>query len=440
MIQKVQKKRRRNEEGKLIFSRSYYLRYRLDGMPKDRWISLRTTDKQVAEKKARDFISEKEREAAGIIAPKTLREAAQTPLKSHLEDHLADLKRRGKDGKDGRGARQKRSRIENLIQQCGWTLPASVTADSFVAWRSDQSNFAAKTLNEYFNAISGLFNWMEKQGRVDVNPLRRVEKIDERGRQQERRAFTDEELKRLVEGSEERGALYLIGARTGLRQAELEELTWGDVELDGMSPCVRVRATISKNKKAEAIQLVQEVSECFRAIRPEDWESSDRVFDRVPRAAHIQRDCERNGIAVIDARGRKVVFHSLRHTWATFLQRHGVSQRIAMQLMRHSDMKLTAKVYTDESQLPIDDAIKELPRLGAAPKHTHIRAQISGTEGQDVSPSVTRNGGAKTLNTPVNGGARLEVAQVGEKSVVAERERFELSRAFRPRTLSRRVP
>lgn len=31
-----------------------------------------------------------------------------------------------------------------------------------------------------------------------------------------------------------------------------------------------------------------------------------------------------------------------------------------MKLMRHSDLKLTAKFYTDETQLPIYDAIKSL--------------------------------------------------------------------------------
>jgi hypothetical protein len=45
-------------------------------------------------------------------------------------------------------------------------------------------------------------------------------------------------------------------------------------------------------------------------------------------------------------------------------------------------MKLTAKVYTDETQLPIYDAIKGLPRLL---KHTQIRAQISGAARQNVT-------------------------------------------------------
>jgi hypothetical protein len=55
-----------------------------------------------------------------------------------------------------------------------------------------------------------------------------------------------------------------------------------------------------------------------------------------------------------------------------FLKRNGVAQRFAMKLMRHSDIRLTAQVYTDEMQLPIYDAIKNLPRLHAPESLTRL--------------------------------------------------------------------
>jgi hypothetical protein len=67
-----------------------------------------------------------------------------------------------------------------------------------------------------------------------------------------------------------------------------------------------------------------------------------------------------------------------------------------MKLMRHSDIKLTAKVYTDETQLPIYDSIKGLPRLMDS---TQIRTQISGAEGQTVSQADALNEGADTHET-----------------------------------------
>lgn len=101
------------------------------------------------------------------------------------------------------------------------------------------------------------------------------------------------------------------------------------------------------------------------------------------------------------SRERYADFHALCYTWATFLQRNGVAQRFAMKLMRHSDIKLTAKVYTDETQLPIYDAIKGLPRLLG---YTQIRAQISGAAGQNVAQPVAASEGNGRAETPVNGG------------------------------------
>jgi hypothetical protein len=72
--------------------------------------------------------------------------------------------------------------------------------------------------------------------------------------------------------------------------------------------------------------------------------------------------------------------------------------------MRHSDIRLTAKVYTDEMQLPIYDAIKNLPRLDAVPGYTQIRAQNAGGNGQTVSHPDAHNGGSKAHETLSNKG------------------------------------
>jgi hypothetical protein len=63
---------------------------------------------------------------------------------------------------------------------------------------------------------------------------------------------------------------------------------------------------------------------------------------------------------------------------------------------------LQNKVYTDEMQLPIYDAIKNLPRLDAVPGYTQIRAQNLGGNGQTVSQPDANNGGSNPHETPVN--------------------------------------
>src|SRR5208283_400397 len=201
-------KRRFRQGGKLHETRFYYLRYRLGDMPVDKWKSLGVTDFQVADKKAHAFIQEREREAAGIIEPKLVRDAAQRPLREHLDDYEADLLTRGRAGRGGRGARLLKARILRLMEDCGWKLAGNVTADSFITWRNQQKA-AARTLNHYLQGTISFLNWMERAGRIKSNALKFVGKVDERGKKKRvRRAFTDEELRKLIAGSGPRGIIY----------------------------------------------------------------------------------------------------------------------------------------------------------------------------------------------------------------------------------------
>ena len=219
------------------------------------------------------------------------------------------------------------------------------------------------------------------------------------------------------------GIIYLTAARTGLRQEELRQLAWADLSLEADAPFVVVRESSAKNKKEERVCLVPEIVERLRSYRPSDFAPGGLVFPNgIPRASRLKVDAKRNGIEYRDESGRYADFHALRYTWATFLQRNDIPQRFAMKLMRHSDMKLTAKVYTDETQLPIYDAIKGLPWLM---DHTQIRAQISGAAGQNVAQAGAASEGKYSAETPVNGGVCRALAQADAMGQMERAKGFE---------------
>ena len=63
--------------------------------------------------------------------------------------------------------------------------------------------------------------------------------------------------------------------------------------------------------------------------------------------------------------------------------------------MRHQTIRQTDG-YTDATQLPIDDSIKNLPRLE---DHTQIGAQILGADSQNVAQADAKREGVKTDKT-----------------------------------------
>jgi len=395
---------KRQRGGKSVSSRMYRGRYRLDGETQITDVPLHTNDKQVARQKLAEIIRERERERQGIIAPKQQREAAQRLLKGHIADFIAD---RNTVGRDARYVRQLEKKLLLLVAECGWNSAKDVTANSFQTWRSGQ-NRAAKTLNEYLNAATGLMNWMERNERIASNPLKSVQKAQSGGLQTRlRRAFTTDELKRLMAVAGPRKAIYLMAVFTGLRREELRQLEWGDVHLDGNQPFVNVRASTTKNHKQAVIPLHSDVVAALRALGSADVEPGTRIFaGMLPRMKRFCKDLKEAKIEYLNAKAEYADFHALRKTFATNLTLAGTTQRVTMELMRHSDMRLTAKTYTDAGLLPIGDAVLNLPSIAgsALEKASQIDSQNLVRAGLLLSSPVTKSEASKFTETRMDTG------------------------------------
>ena len=356
MICHVFKKKRRNANGKMIADRHYRGRYRLEGDYRIHEVPLDTSDKQVAEQKLKAIIKESEMEKAGIIAPRLERKSASKMLTDHLADFIADLRAKGRAERYVKGVN---SSVTTIIEDCSWSIIADIRSDDFIMWRSRQKK-APKTLNEYLNAVNTFLNWMQKIGRISHQPLAKIEKVDIRGKQQKRRAITDEEFLRLLAVSQDYRLLYLSAVYTGLRLGELSGLVWDNVKLDHEQPHIHIPAHLTKNRMQAIIPLHPQLVKEFTNER-EGKERTEHLFPYYKNPdRRFQRHRREAGIETIDETGRKLDFHSFRYTFATKLARKGVSQRLTQELMRHSDPKLTANLYTDVSHLPTFEAVQDL--------------------------------------------------------------------------------
>ena len=116
-------KPKRVRNGKVRVGKNYRGRYQLDderGKPHD--VPLRTRDRQVAEQRLHEIVRDLQREAMGIIPPKPLREAAGTPVLSHLADFVAHKKDKGRDGMYLYILER---RLTKLFTGAGWAYPGT---------------------------------------------------------------------------------------------------------------------------------------------------------------------------------------------------------------------------------------------------------------------------------------------------------------------------
>jgi integrase len=328
----------RKRNGKTVKARLNSGRYRLPGDPKETRVPLHVTDKRVAQLRLDKMVADIEREREGLIASKVLRDAAVKSVEAHCIEYLADLRAQEWSGEYVRKVDQ---RLSSLRTDCSWERIADITAESFVAWRST-CEVGTRTRNHYLEAAMTFCEWLVRQGRTDTNPLATVRKVETRGdeKRRERRALTDDESRELLRVSGVRAPVYLLALHTGLRRGEIAQMRWGDLDLTSTPATIRARAATTKNHKDAVLALVDELADALRQMRPEKASSAATVFKGImPSSRTFKADLERAKIDPRDELGRVVDFHALRHTFGTNLQRTGVSHRVAMEMMRHSDAR-----------------------------------------------------------------------------------------------------
>lgn len=110
--------------------------------------------------------------------------------------------------------------------------------------------------------------------------------------------------------------------------------------------CSEVDCEESQRRKATVARL--RVARELEKVRPLAFGANERLFKRaMPDMDTFRRDLAAAGIEYIDNQGRFADFHAFRMTYSTLVALVEASERMRMQLNRHSDLRLTAHTYTD---------------------------------------------------------------------------------------------
>ena len=179
------------------------------------------------------------------------------------------------------------------------------------------------------------------------NPAAR---FDELKKEDNRRMkfLSDEELNNLLEELKKHSysvyLMALISADCGLRAGEIFKLTWADVSLEEKMLFLRD----TKNGKNRFAYMTNRVAEEFSKLK--QGEGNEFVFQSKAggKIYHVSRTFERAVKALglndgITDRRQKVVFHSLRHTFASRLVQKRVSLYEVKELLGHSDIAMTQR-------------------------------------------------------------------------------------------------
>lgn len=149
--------------------------------------------------------------------------------------------------------------------------------------------------------------------------------------------------------------ISLFALYTGSRAGEVFSLQWGDIDL--FQGVAMLKDT--KSGKNRAVFLTDEVKAMLARRRPQDAQAASLVFPgrggvkimRISNSFAKAVDRLKLNEGVTDPRQR-VMFHTLRHTFASWLAMDGINPFHLKELLGHSDLKLTERYsHLSESAL-----------------------------------------------------------------------------------------
>lgn len=367
-------------------------------------------DKGVAQAMMGDRLRSRELGRGQMVDPR--KHHLDRPILEHLEDYLAE-----QDGElDEFYFTQKRRIVRVIVTETGMETLADLTHEAVDAYLTGMKKrrelksgktaipASAATRKKHLTAIHSFAEWCEKKDRLERNPLYRVT-VPKGGEVRPRRALTEDEVRRLLEEARqrplrtaqsnrggrgntggkvvhqakvrdevrrrlillgrERALIYKGAVFTGLRANELRHLKVGHLVLTGSLPIYELPGKYTKNGKPAKGALLPEFAEQLRQFIADSGKGqADPVFTVPEKMCKIfKRDLRAAGIPLQDHDGRYATFHSLRHSANTLLGLAGVPSRLRMLFMRHSDIRLTTKVYDDEAQYDLKEAIDAFAKL-----------------------------------------------------------------------------
>jgi integrase len=302
------------------------------------------------------------------------------PLSELVSEWVAVLKARGGGAQH---VQQLKANVTRLIEAAGWKFPMDMTADScliamakLVASRS----LSAQSRNHYLQHAKQFARWLVDGGRLMRNPFGGLRPVSvEADRRHDRRVPTDEEIGNLMKylhdpkakirkgmTGPQRALGYRVCMATGFRAGELKSLERASFDLPAGT--VTCRAAYSKRRRRDTQHLppwlVEELTGWF-AAGGGCWST----FPRHNPGKVLQADLHAAGIpwSVPGPDGPLFFdFHALRHFFVSWCANQpGISPKTLMEMARHSDPKLTLRVYARARKDEVKKITDSMPPPGA---------------------------------------------------------------------------
>ena len=260
------------------------------------------------------------------------------------------------------------------------TVPINeLTVNHIEKWRQKRlaEGLKASSCNRIAFALKAALNWGVKREHFDMNPLQRLEKLQEHDSDIKVRYLSTEERTRLFEALDAREGrmkkerashnqwlkerkkplmpslssgfvdylkpMVILSLNTGIRRGNLLSLVWGDIDLTGR--IVLLRGAVSKTGKTLRLRINKTAVDTLTTWRKQAADkSSDALVFPSPKTGKRMDNFSNSWDKLLkDAQVDNFRWHDMRHDFASQLVMRGVDLNTVRELLGHSDMKMTLR-------------------------------------------------------------------------------------------------
>lgn len=263
--------------------------------------------------------------------------------------------------------------LERFCDQYGTFQLGRITQKNIQVYANRLANYAARTQKMHISVLKSFFQTAEDNGLTLSNPVRSI-KLPRARQTTARRSITASEREAVLSVTDDFGLYIKVMMYCGLRTMEVAALNWSDydakrkvlnikraVKTDGKIGVPKSAAGVRTVPVPDALAELLEPGEPFSPMVPNRY--GNRHTHKSVKTAwnhyKAELDVELKRRNPFDGVG-DLVPYDFRHTYCTDLQDAGVPINVARELMGHSDISLTSRIYTHHSDETIEDTRNRL--------------------------------------------------------------------------------
>jgi len=242
-------------------------------------------------------------------------------------------------------------------------MMADVTVDdveSYFYYLQHTRKWSIASVNISISAIRKLFHLAERKKWVQDNVMLHIDTLKKQTA--ERDFLTEMEMKNLIVKIDH--SLVRLVVRTlaysGLRISECLNLTLADVDFDKNV----IRVINGKGGKNRTVPLAENLADELQLYRDTQRPKVDsEKFFALKKTGSISDQYINRELKIATEKAgidKKVSCHTLRHSFASSLVRHGTDLPTVAKLLGHSDFRTVTSIYVHKDQSELTCAVNQL--------------------------------------------------------------------------------